>query len=65
MVGSPRTFLRGALSFGVLGFLVGFVAIAGVSLATYVGHPDELSPELMSAACATYFIGGVADFEDR
>ena len=36
-----------------------------LSLATYVGHPDELSPELLSAACATYFIGGVADFDDR
>lgn len=36
MVASPRTFLRGALSFGVLGFLVGFVAIDGVSLVTYI-----------------------------
>lgn len=34
-----------------------------LSLAAYVGTPNELSLELLSAACATYFIGGDADFD--
>ncbi len=36
-----------------------------LSLAAYVGTPNQLSLELLSAACATYFIGGDGDFDDR
>ncbi len=36
-----------------------------LSLASYVGTPNQLSLELLSAACATYFIGTEADFDDR
>ena len=36
-----------------------------LSLAAYVGRPNELSLELLSAACATYFIGDVASLDDR
>ena len=28
-----------------------------LSLAAYIEQPNELSPELLSAACATYFLG--------
>ena len=36
-----------------------------LSLAAYVGKPNELSFDLLSAACATYFIGDTTDFDDR
>jgi predicted ATPase with chaperone activity len=36
-----------------------------LSLAAYVGTPNVLSLELLSAACATYFIGRAGDFDDR
>jgi predicted ATPase with chaperone activity len=35
-----------------------------LSLAAYIEKPNELSPELLSAACATYFLGSDA-FEER
>jgi predicted ATPase with chaperone activity len=35
-----------------------------LSLAAYIEQPNELSPELLSAACATYFLG-TDSFDDR
>jgi len=35
-----------------------------LSLAAYIEHPNELSPELLSAACATYFLG-TESFDNR
>ena len=31
-----------------------------LSLAAFIEHPNELSPELLSAACATYFLGNLS-----
>ena len=36
-----------------------------LSLAAYVGTPNRLSLDLLSAACATYFIGGEANGDER
>jgi predicted ATPase with chaperone activity len=36
-----------------------------LSLAAYIGGRNELTPELLSAACATYFLGSAPEFEDR
>lgn len=36
-----------------------------LSLAAYIGHPNELTPELLSAACGTYFLGGEGALDDR
>jgi predicted ATPase with chaperone activity len=35
-----------------------------LSLAAYIEQPNELSPELLSAACATYFLGAES-FDER
>ncbi len=38
-----------------------------LSLASYIEHPNptQLDPALLSAACATYFLGDQSSFDDR